>query len=711
MISLDKMPFLPRRIAWRLALGFGLMVALMAVLMAVTRHHMTGMTSMTQQVANHDLPKLLRIQLLTLHSESTGTGLLQLMNLPRERRVPVYTVIDERNRQMQGVIDSLSQAGELGETGQTALAELRTARDAYQQAYLEMVDHIEADDPKQAQQVLVSQVQPALERMQALSAQLQSRERDAILSSLAQTWQGFERNAVVSVVLFVVALVVAVVLAWVTARSVVNPLTTVTAGARRIASGDYTHPVALTQTEEVDDLVNAMNQMAQAVEQREQDVRRMAFTDALTDLPNRQALLAWSAAANGVLPGGVLWVMDIARLRAINETLGFAAGDTVIVQTAQRLQALVPPHGLLAYVSGGRFALWLPGARPDGQEALQQQVAELSAHAMACGEQRLDVQLVTGMAHCDGCADAALPLPQLLRNAEVAQLTAKRKTLPWAWYEPEHEAARLEQLGLLSDLREAALHDQLQMWLQPKVSVPGAQLIGSEALVRWVHPTRGFVSPADFVPFAERTGAVTVLTQWMLKRAIACLARWQATGEHLTGIAVNLSTRDLLDPGLPAQLGDLLARHNLNPGLLTLEVTESGLMDDPDHAMQTLDALRTVGVKLSIDDFGTGYSSLAYLQRLPVHELKIDRSFVQALDQRPANGLLVGAMVTMAHGLQLSVTAEGVETAAEADSLRHLGVDVIQGYLFGKPMPEVAFETWRTAHMAQAWPTFFQAGV
>jgi EAL domain-containing protein (putative c-di-GMP-specific phosphodiesterase class I) len=287
-------------------------------------------------------------------------------------------------------------------------------------------------------------------------------------------------------------------------------------------------------------------------------------------------------------------------------------------------------------------------------------------------------------------------MADLLRNAEVAQLAAKRRTRSWVWYEEAQEATRLEQLGLLSDLRLAAREHQLQMWLQPKVVAANGQLVGAEALVRWQHPVRGWVSPGDFLPFAERTGAITTVTAWMLEQALQRLVRWQAEG-HGTTLSVNVSTRDLQDSGFVPALREALQRHGVRPAQLVLEVTESGLMDDPQGAVATLHALRDLGLGLSIDDFGTGYSSLAYLQTLPVHELKIDRAFVDRIDQRPPNRLLVQAVVQLGHGLGLEVTAEGVETTAEIQVLQSLGVDVLQGYVHGKPMPVAEFERWRAA--------------
>jgi EAL domain-containing protein (putative c-di-GMP-specific phosphodiesterase class I) len=220
--------------------------------------------------------------------------------------------------------------------------------------------------------------------------------------------------------------------------------------------------------------------------------------------------------------------------------------------------------------------------------------------------------------------------------------------------------------------------------------------LGAEALVRWQHPQRGFISPAEFVPFAEQTGYISMLTQWMLGQALTTLAAWAPTQPELS-IAVNISTRDLLDPQFCTRVEQLLRRHGVNPQCLRLEIVESGLMDDPQASVAVLHALRALGVHLSIDDFGTGYSSLAYLQKLPVSELKIDRSFVDGVDKLPGSQRLIKTMAEMGHGMGLMVTAEGVETEAEKETITQLGCDVMQGYLASRPLHGAPLQAWFNA--------------
>ena len=367
---------------------------------------------------------------------------------------------------------------------------------------------------------------------------------------------------------------------------------------------------------------------------------------------------------------------------------------------AQRAQAVLQSPGsvnfqafnaLLAHVNGGMFAIVSEVNDHAAIEQLQQRLTDAMATPAQCSGHSVDLSLAFGLA--DSGAERSMPVITLLRNAEVALSAAKAAALACAWYNPAQEAARLSHLGLLSDLRTAVSSSQLLMWLQPKFSLQTGLAVGAEALVRWQHPQRGFISPAEFVPFAEQTGAITLVTDWMLAQAMVTLQRWQATQPDLS-LSVNVSTRDLQDPSFCQRVGQLLQQHRVSPEKLRLELVESGLMQDAKASIAVLQHLRELGVQLSIDDFGTGYSSLAYLQQLPVTELKIDRCFIIDIDALPMSQRLVKTMIDMGHGMDLLVTAEGVETAAERDTLKALGCDVMQGYFGSRPLFGDKLQAW-----------------
>jgi len=286
-----------------------------------------------------------------------------------------------------------------------------------------------------------------------------------------------------------------------------------------------------------------------------------------------------------------------------------------------------------------------------------------------------------------------------MRRADVAMYAAKRTNvgaLPWDDTFDQHSRDRLM---LLSDLRRAVDADELTLAYQPKVSLKDPAKQHAEALLRWLHPVRGFVPPSDFIPFAEQTGYIRQLTQWVLKHAIAQCATWRRDG-HPMNVSINISARDLMDAELPDEVAALLATQGCAAQWITLEITETAILDDPARALDNLQRLHALGCRLAIDDYGIGYSSLAYLRRLPVDELKIDKSFVANMARDAGDAMIVRSTIDLAHNMGLSVVAEGVEDDAVLERLRELDCDVVQGYLLCQPIPAAAM----TARLADARP-------
>jgi EAL domain-containing protein (putative c-di-GMP-specific phosphodiesterase class I) len=289
--------------------------------------------------------------------------------------------------------------------------------------------------------------------------------------------------------------------------------------------------------------------------------------------------------------------------------------------------------------------------------------------------------------------DRASSHDELMRCADLALERARREKRSLAIYENALEPAARDQLSLLGELRHAVEHDELRLHFQPKIELNTGRVAGAEVLLRWQHPTRGLLTPADFIPFAEQTGFIRWLTRWTLDHSMAQASQWHRAGMALN-LAVNISAEDIGDSRFDARVASLLSRHQLPPSLLTLELTESGAIEDPARALHMLAAIAALGVSLSIDDFGTGYSSLSHLARMPVHEMKIDRSFIESLESDPEFATVVRSAIDMGHGLGLKVVAEGIETAAAANRLREFGCDIAQGYHYARPMSREAFEAW-----------------
>ena len=481
------------------------------------------------------------------------------------------------------------------------------------------------------------------------------------------------------------------VLSVLLARRISGPLKALRGSAERLGQGEYGEPIQRQSSDEIGDLAVAFEAMRQGIRAQIAQVDRLAYWDELTGLPNRAQFLSRLAAALKTGQPAAVLMLDLDRFKHVNDVLGQEFGDQLLVSVAERLRSLCESRqALLARLAGDEFALLLENASDASAERLAQDI-----HADFQRPQRLDVHTVDLSAgigivlHPPHGADAV----QMLAHAELAMYAAKQRQCGSLVYTAELDAGSQESLSLLSELREAVENNDLRLYLQPKIDFKTRQVIGAEALVRWQHPTRGLVPPMQFIPFAEQTGFIRNLTAWVLA---ASARTWRAMADQGVSlrISVNLSTRDLLDQDLPQKIATLIEGYHVEPGALCLEITESAIMDDPQRAQTTLEQLSGMGFKLSIDDFGTGYSSLAYLKRLPVNELKIDKSFVLAMERDLDDAKIVRSTIELAHNLGLSVVAEGVETGKAWKLLATLGCDEGQGYFMGKPMPADQFVDW-----------------
>jgi diguanylate cyclase (GGDEF)-like protein len=478
------------------------------------------------------------------------------------------------------------------------------------------------------------------------------------------------------------------------ARSVTRPLSTLSDVTRRLEEGDYRAPVEAGGPDEVRELAQRFELMRVAVASREAQVMHLAYRDPLTDLPNRvlfndrlQTAVEGSRRSASML---AVLLMDLDRFKYINDKLGHHVGDLVLQGVAHRLSALVRRSDTTARLGGDEFAILLASTGMDEAGRVAAKIVAALEEPVRVGEHSLDVRASMGVAVYPMHGDDA---ETLLRHADAAMYAAKRGNSGVAVYDPQLHEHREDHLSMLSQLRAAIDRNELRLLYQPKIELSGETTVGVEALLRWAHPQRGLLTPERFVPFAEQTGFVRTLTAWVVGEAVRQAAAWRAGGRKLK-VSVNISSQDLLSPGLRELVSASLAEHDLPARLLCLEITESGLMQDPAHAIEVMKAMGAAGVERSIDDFGTGYSSLAYLKHLPVDELKIDRSFVRNLVADGKDRAIVLSTIDLAHSLGLNVTAEGVEDQRAMDLLAHLGCDMIQGYLVSQPLEPAALETW-----------------
>ena len=431
---------------------------------------------------------------------------------------------------------------------------------------------------------------------------------------------------------------------------------------------------------------------------RSSALRRVATTDELTGLANRErfqqsveeriALSERTGKRFGVL------LMDLDRFKEVNDTLGHMYGDRLLRDLGPRLVAAVGDGGVVARLGGDEFGIMLG---PDGDDpaVLEAALARLMgavSEPFSVDELSLEVGASVGIARFpqDGADSHAL-----LRCADIAMYAAKEAQTDYKLYAAEQNQHSIRRLNVLSDIRRALSADEIVVHYQPIVDLKDRTVTGAEGLVRWAHPEHGLIPPGAFVATVEQTGLIGPLTRHVLESAIAECAAWRRDGRDLS-VAVNLSVRNLLDRDLPREIERMLDAHHVPAAALQLEITESMIMSDPERAMATVGRLSELGVRLSVDDFGTGYSSLANLRRLPIDELKIDRSFVSPMLRDESDLIIVRSTINLAHDLGLRIIAEGVEDGPTLERLASLGCDLAQGYHLSRPMAAPAFSRWLT---------------
>ena len=429
------------------------------------------------------------------------------------------------------------------------------------------------------------------------------------------------------------------------------------------------------------------------------EMEHLALHDSLTGLPNRARLLQVTAReldeANGDQELALL-VVDIDRFRDVNDTLGRAQGDAVLREVAARLTRSVRATDLVARIESDRFGVLLPTLTRSGDGALAaDNILDVLSQQMEVAGAALSVDATIGIACAPSHAQEA---DLLLQRAEAAMYRAKRAQHRREFFSLDIEEEAPRRLILVTALKRAIDARAITMHYQPKVALAHRRVIGVEALARWTDEVVGPVLPATFVPLAERTGLAEPLTELALETAAADCRRWQNDG-HFTPVAVNVPARVLLDPAFPDLVESKRRTFGLEEGALEIEITESTLMGDHDQARRALTRLREIGVRASIDDFGTGYSSLSYLRELPVHALKIDRSFITHLLDEPELEPIVRSIIELARNLRLETVAEGVEDDRVCDRLVRLGCDYAQGFALARPMPADAMRSWLRARV------------
>ncbi|HKN94939.1 MAG TPA: EAL domain-containing protein [Thermoleophilaceae bacterium] len=439
---------------------------------------------------------------------------------------------------------------------------------------------------------------------------------------------------------------------------------------------------------------------SQRLRRQAEENEHQARHDSLTGLPNRawfyeqtQELLRKRRGSTAVM------VMDLDRFKEVNDTLGHHAGDLLLQAAAERVRRAVRDSDVVSRLGGDEFAVVLPGASRDTAADVAGRVGSALEERFSVSGATVDVEASIGIAlYPDHAEDVAT----LLQRADIAMYKAKENHSGHTFYSEALDHGHPSQLSLLGELRQAIEREELVLHYQPKGALSTGTVKHVEALVRWQRPEHGMVPPNEFIPLAEHTGLIRQMSAYVLDAALRQLRAWLDMGIDL-GVAVNLSARNLLEADLPDQIAQLLLTRGVPAERLVLEITESAIMADPERALGVLARLSEMGIRLSIDDFGVGHSSLSYLKRLPVDEIKIDRSFVAQMDDDEDDAFIVRSTIDLGRNLGLNVVAEGVETEAVWDELAELGCDYAQGWFLGRPMPAAELAEWLRAHRAQEW--------
>ncbi|MDT3228543.1 EAL domain-containing protein [Pseudomonas synxantha] len=485
-------------------------------------------------------------------------------------------------------------------------------------------------------------------------------------------------------------LLVSLAAALLLARRVSRPLDALVQAAERIGAGDYRTPVRVRSHDEFGLLARAFNAMQSGIAMRERQLAHNALHDPLTGLPNRALAMERLGSAISARRPVVLLYLGIENYRVINESFGPQGVEQMLREASRCLSMSLLASDTAARMAGSEFLLLLENTGIDRAVARADRLYGLLTEPKHIGNDEVRHEVSIGIAAYP--ADGQ-QVEELINRAAIARHDAANLPGHLQIYQPDRDLAHQRQIALIRDLRRAVIERELFLCYQPKLDLTHGHVRQAEALLRWQHPSFGQVSPAEFIPLAERTGSMGGLTLWVIEEAIRQMAEWAQRGLPMQ-LSVNISVDDLADDELAVRVTAMLMQYGVAAEHLIFEITESAIMHNPQQALSVLEQLRGCGISLSVDDFGTGYSSLAQLQRLPVQELKIDQSFVRNLDSTSGDGVIVRSTIEMSHNLGLKVVAEGVEFEHSLTLLKRWKCDTAQGYLISRPLNAMAFERW-----------------
>jgi len=602
----------------------------------------------------------------------------------------------EHVQHLLDMLDEKEQQGQLGLQGSQSLSDMRTSASKWWTAYQNIKVAHDSGEWRADVPFVRKTIRPLYDKIWRHLLMLdQHLERSFAGDLKSLTWVA--KSSTYALWALVALLLLAILAGYyILQHKILQPISTIT---RALRSEIWEENVTIENMpsatlDETRNLIQAFTETSQKIRERQGQLEYQASHDALTSLPNRVQLINHIEkeiirVSSRKLSIAML-LLDLDRFKEINDTLGHQLGDRVLQEVSKRLLSCLRQTDFVSRLGGDEFALLLSGVTLSYAKEVAYRIMQSLQEPLKIDSFQL---------HIDGSIGIALyPLhgedpDTLIRCADVAMYESKRRSCGYVIYDPACDPNSINRLTLVSDFHDALEQNELSLHYQPKVEVKSGRVIGMEALLRWNHPEHGFIPPIELIPLAEQTGMINDLTRWVLKTAMQQCAYWVQKGYELS-VAVNLSTWDLQDPRLANYIKKLFEDCNIGPQHLMLEITESVMMADPEHAIETMNQLADMGIQLAVDDFGTGFSSLAYLKKLPIHELKIDKSFVTDMCNNDHDAVLVRSTIDLSHNLGLSVVAEGVEDQEIWDLLEILRCDKLQGYFISRAMPADMFEDW-----------------
>lgn len=481
-------------------------------------------------------------------------------------------------------------------------------------------------------------------------------------------------------------------------RMIFRPISSVSQALKSRAFNQDEPQLIIGKSQEINDLVEAFQEMDHKINQRQNELEYQSLHDHLTGLPNRlllnQRLEYQMLTSKRKKDCFTLCLMDLDKFKDVNDSLGHANGDLLLVEVAKRLTNLVRKVDTIARLGGDEFAIILPEVNRIESEQVADKITGAVHSNFVINDQIINIGSSIGIV---SFPDDGTNAKTLLQYADIAMYFAKRNKHNYSYFDSISDIYNKNRLTLTNDLRQAIDNNTLELYYQPQIKISNNQIFGAEALLRWEHSKFGFIQPEKIVELAEYSGIIHQLTLWVIDKAIEQTQNWHLQGYPLN-ISVNISVHDFTNPSLCEQVNELLNKHQFSNKLLTLEITESGMMENLSRSVEVLHSLNQMGINISIDDFGTGFSSLSYLKQLPVNELKIDKSFVFDMDKNENDLTLVQSIIQLGHNLGLKVVAEGVEEQIHLDLISNFNCDISQGYLHGKPQTAEQFQNYIQKH-------------